>query len=204
MRCRRWRASGGIPAYLADRLLPAWKAQVPYLAGRFRVITIDPRGNGRSDRPRSAAAYAETELIADTVVVMDACGVDRAVRSRGRGSHSSAAARSGYQIEDCPSHSFGPAPYEIGLDHSLTTTSRDNLPFGPFHTLTTARSATINRYLTRCGIQEAGVPNPRSSTSQIFSNTYPPPGPADNPSTCSACLAVLRWRLEDPVLVHGV
>ncbi len=57
----------------------AWKAQVPYLARRFRVITIDPRGNGRSDRPQSPAAYADTEFVADTVAVMDACGVDRAV-----------------------------------------------------------------------------------------------------------------------------
>jgi pimeloyl-ACP methyl ester carboxylesterase len=57
----------------------AWKAQVPYLAREFRVITIDPRGNGRSGRPQSPASYTDTEFVADTVAVMDACGVDRAV-----------------------------------------------------------------------------------------------------------------------------
>ena len=44
-----------------------------------RVVTIDPRGNGRSDRPESTAAYADTEFVADTIAVMDAAGVDRAV-----------------------------------------------------------------------------------------------------------------------------
>jgi len=56
-----------------------WKAQVPYLARFFKVVTIDPRGNGRSDRPQSAQAYADTEWVADTIAVMDAAGVDRAV-----------------------------------------------------------------------------------------------------------------------------
>jgi len=56
-----------------------WKAQVPWLARRFRVVTIDPRGNGRSDRPQEPAAYADTEFVADTVAVLDACGVERAV-----------------------------------------------------------------------------------------------------------------------------
>jgi pimeloyl-ACP methyl ester carboxylesterase/predicted glycosyltransferase len=57
----------------------AWKAQVPYLARSSRVVTIDPRGNGRSDRPRSAAAYADTEYVADMIAVMDALSIDHAV-----------------------------------------------------------------------------------------------------------------------------
>jgi len=57
----------------------AWKPQVPYLARRHLVVTIDPRGNGRSDRPRSASAYADTEFAADTIAVMDAVGIDQAV-----------------------------------------------------------------------------------------------------------------------------
>src|ERR671914_54587 len=56
-----------------------WKAQIPYFARHFRVICFDPRGNGRSDRPRTAAAYAEAEFAQDAIDVMDACGVDRAV-----------------------------------------------------------------------------------------------------------------------------
>jgi pimeloyl-ACP methyl ester carboxylesterase len=56
-----------------------WKAQVPYLARSFQVVTIDPRGNGRSDRPQSAEAYADAEWVADTIAVMDATGVGRAV-----------------------------------------------------------------------------------------------------------------------------
>jgi pimeloyl-ACP methyl ester carboxylesterase len=56
-----------------------WKMQIPYLARRYRVITFDPRGNGRSDRPESAAAYAESEFAADALAVMDATGTDRAV-----------------------------------------------------------------------------------------------------------------------------
>ncbi len=56
-----------------------WKAQVPYLARHFRVITFDGRGNGRSDRPADAAAYAIAEYVADALAVLDATATQRAV-----------------------------------------------------------------------------------------------------------------------------
>ena len=56
-----------------------WKAQIPYFARHCRVVCFDPRGNGRSDRPRDPAAYAEREFARDAIDVLDACGVDRAV-----------------------------------------------------------------------------------------------------------------------------
>jgi pimeloyl-ACP methyl ester carboxylesterase/predicted glycosyltransferase len=56
-----------------------WKAQIPYFARHFRVVTFDPRGNGRSERPTEASAYDEREFAQDAIDVMDACGVDRAI-----------------------------------------------------------------------------------------------------------------------------
>ncbi|MDN5934531.1 MAG: alpha/beta hydrolase, partial [Pseudonocardia sp.] len=56
-----------------------WKAQVPFLARHYRVVAVDGRGNGRSDRPTDPAAYADRELVADAVAVLDATGTDRAV-----------------------------------------------------------------------------------------------------------------------------
>jgi pimeloyl-ACP methyl ester carboxylesterase len=56
-----------------------WKMQVPYLARRYRVVTFHGRGNGRSDRPGGAEAYAEREFAADALAVMDATGTGRAV-----------------------------------------------------------------------------------------------------------------------------
>jgi pimeloyl-ACP methyl ester carboxylesterase len=56
-----------------------WKAQVPYLARHFRVVTFDPRGNGRSDRPDSPAGYGPHKDAADAVAVLDATGTPRCV-----------------------------------------------------------------------------------------------------------------------------
>jgi len=47
-----------------------WKHQVPYLSHYFRVVTMDPRGNGRSDRaPRG---YDFETHYADLLAVLDA------------------------------------------------------------------------------------------------------------------------------------
>ena len=56
-----------------------WKAQVPYLARHFQVITVEGRGNGRADRPGTAEAYCDREYVDDAIAVLDAIGVDRAV-----------------------------------------------------------------------------------------------------------------------------
>jgi pimeloyl-ACP methyl ester carboxylesterase len=56
-----------------------WKAQIPYLARHFRVVTFDGRGNGRSDRPQGAEAYTIREFAADTLAVIDATATERAV-----------------------------------------------------------------------------------------------------------------------------
>jgi pimeloyl-ACP methyl ester carboxylesterase/predicted glycosyltransferase len=56
-----------------------WKAQVPYLARHFQVITVEGRGNGRADRPATAEAYCDREYVDDAIAVLDATGVDRAV-----------------------------------------------------------------------------------------------------------------------------
>jgi len=55
----------------------ALKSTVPYLSRHFRVVVMDGRGNGRSDRPRRAEAYSFEEYYRDFVAVLDAVGADR-------------------------------------------------------------------------------------------------------------------------------
>ena len=56
-----------------------YKAQLPYFSERFRCVTYDGRGNGKSDRPDDVAAYTFANCVADTLAVMDATRTDAAV-----------------------------------------------------------------------------------------------------------------------------
>jgi len=53
------------------------KASVPYLSKHFRVVTVDGRGNGRSDRPMGQDAYSFDLFYADFVAALDAAGAER-------------------------------------------------------------------------------------------------------------------------------
>ena len=58
------------------------------LVGSHRVLSIDPLGNGLSDKPHDPDAYRWPDVAADLIAVLDAAGVDQAVAwgySRGGG-----------------------------------------------------------------------------------------------------------------------
>src|SRR5829696_3952636 len=56
-----------------------YKAQLPYFSERFRCITFDARGNGKSDRPDDVAAYSLDNYLADAIAVMDATEAGNAI-----------------------------------------------------------------------------------------------------------------------------
>jgi pimeloyl-ACP methyl ester carboxylesterase/predicted glycosyltransferase len=56
----------------------SWKCQIPYLSRHFRVVTFDPRGNGRSDRPDDPSAYDRPQSAADAIAILDELGIERA------------------------------------------------------------------------------------------------------------------------------
>lgn len=49
----------------------AWKMQIPYLARHFRVVTYDPRGNGRSGRPTGTPEFDWRHHVDDLLAVLD-------------------------------------------------------------------------------------------------------------------------------------
>jgi pimeloyl-ACP methyl ester carboxylesterase/predicted glycosyltransferase len=56
-----------------------YKAQLPWFSERFRCVTYDSRGNGRSDRPDDVAAYTLDNYVADALAVMDAARIGTAI-----------------------------------------------------------------------------------------------------------------------------
>jgi pimeloyl-ACP methyl ester carboxylesterase len=54
-----------------------WHKMVPYLAEHFQVITFDNRGVGQSDKP--AGPYTAQMLASDTVGLLDALGIEKAI-----------------------------------------------------------------------------------------------------------------------------
>ncbi len=127
----------GAPTVL---LLPAWsivhsrlwKAQIPYLARHYRVVTFDGRGNGRSDRPKGAEAYHPREFVADAIAVMDATETDRAVvLGLSQGGHFAAVltAQHPERVESAmliaPAAPFGPMPSGRSAENFLELKNTD-------------------------------------------------------------------------------
>jgi pimeloyl-ACP methyl ester carboxylesterase/predicted glycosyltransferase len=56
-----------------------YKAQVPFLARHYRVVTFDGRGNGQSGRPVGVPAHRREENLADILAVLDASETAHAV-----------------------------------------------------------------------------------------------------------------------------
>jgi len=54
-----------------------WHLMVPYLEKHFQVITLDNRGVGQSDKP--AGPYVASILAKDTVGLLDALNIDKAI-----------------------------------------------------------------------------------------------------------------------------
>lgn len=59
-----WRDWGGYPAALRDH---------------YTLLLLDPRGQGRSDKPHDPAAYSYDRRVGDTLTVLDHAGVDTAI-----------------------------------------------------------------------------------------------------------------------------
>src|SRR5512144_3135004 len=62
------------PWQIVDRRV--WKMQIAYLSRHFRVVTFDPPGCGRSDRP--VTGYDHERMADCALAVLDAVEADRA------------------------------------------------------------------------------------------------------------------------------
>ena len=55
-----------------------WQPQMEALSDRYNIIAWDIRGHGRSDSPDDLAFYSLRHAVADMLVILSACGVERA------------------------------------------------------------------------------------------------------------------------------
>lgn len=66
----------GMPVVLVHGLgssIRDWEYQIPALAGRYRVVALDVRGHGRSDKPRER--YSIATFSEDLVALIDHLGL---------------------------------------------------------------------------------------------------------------------------------
>jgi pimeloyl-ACP methyl ester carboxylesterase/predicted glycosyltransferase len=56
-----------------------WKGLIPHLARRYRVLTLDGRGNGKSSRPTDPHAHSQEAILGDLLAVLDASDTPSAV-----------------------------------------------------------------------------------------------------------------------------
>ncbi|MBN8988818.1 MAG: alpha/beta fold hydrolase [Rhizobiales bacterium] len=108
-----------------------YKAQLPYFSERYRCVTYDGRGNGKSDQPAEVSAYALDQFVADVLAVMDATGTDKAILvglSFGGMLASVVAAHHPQRVKAAvlvgTAASVGPAYPYMSMEHFLTR--RDN------------------------------------------------------------------------------
>jgi pimeloyl-ACP methyl ester carboxylesterase len=64
--------------FFGDRTTWHAAGYVEALAGQARLILVDTRGHGESDKPHEAAAYRIVQQVTDVVAVLDELGIERA------------------------------------------------------------------------------------------------------------------------------
>ena len=64
----------------AGASLEVWRelGYVPALRQHFRLILLDARGHGRSDKPHDSSAHQMSLLVGDVLAVLDDAGIDKA------------------------------------------------------------------------------------------------------------------------------
>ena len=56
-----------------------WQKQIPTLSQKYKLITWDMRGHGKSQTPNNSAAYSRNLTIQDMTAILNSCGAEKAV-----------------------------------------------------------------------------------------------------------------------------